>query len=67
VQGLTWVGYANSVIRRGAALREQQTPNPTVNIVSVVTCYIRTMVLTDYSGTDEDWHRCRCPLQNDAG
>lgn len=62
MQGLTWVGYANSVIRTGAALTEQQIPNPTVNIVSAETCYIRAMVLTDYSGTDENWHRCRCPL-----
>jgi hypothetical protein len=35
--GLTWVGYANSVIRRGAALREKQSPTPTVDMISTET------------------------------
>ena len=34
---LTCVGYANSVMRRGAALSEKQSPNPTVGIVSIQT------------------------------
>jgi len=51
---LTCVGYANSVIRRGAALTEKHSPKPTVYMMSVKMDCIRTIQLTDYSGTDEN-------------
>jgi hypothetical protein len=52
----TCVGYANSMIRRGAALTEKQSPNPTANMVSVEIRCINTTMLTDDSSTDENRH-----------